>query len=99
MEPSTNLIDENDPLLDTGEASLVLRVKPVSLHRWRTKGTGPRFRKFGRKVYYLRSDLLAYIAGAAASSTTEARRMDAERRRAAGTHLREVSNGMNRQDP
>ena len=42
------------------EAATLLRIAVTTLGRWRIAGTGLIFRKFGRRVVYARSDLLAW---------------------------------------
>ena len=58
-------------LLTEKEVAEHLGLKPKTLARWRWKGQGPRFRKFGRKVRYSRDDLEEYIAGSARRSTSD----------------------------
>ncbi len=48
-------------LLTTAEAAEVLRIAPITLHRWRNAGKGPRYIEMGRKVYYRRVDLERWI--------------------------------------
>ena len=44
--------------LTQSEASDFLRISPRTLERWRVSaGTGPRFRRFGRRVVYSSADL------------------------------------------
>ncbi|MDZ4841636.1 MAG: helix-turn-helix domain-containing protein [Hyphomicrobium aestuarii] len=45
------------PLMNTGEAAALLRLKPHTLENMRWQGTGPKFRKHGGRVYYHRRDL------------------------------------------
>ena len=53
-------------LLDERLTSAILGVSIQTLRKWRWRGEGPRFRKIGsRLVRYCRSDLLAFIEGAA----------------------------------
>jgi hypothetical protein len=51
----------NDVLSDA-EAHAFLRLRPGTLARWRMEGRGPAWSRLGRRVAYLRSDLLAFIA-------------------------------------
>lgn len=47
-----------DPeFLTTEEAAVFLRLSPRTLEKQRVLGGGPRFRKFGARVVYARSDL------------------------------------------
>ncbi len=48
------------PLLTTGEAAALLRIKPHTLENMRWQGTGPKFRKHGGRVFYLRRELKAW---------------------------------------
>lgn len=51
----------NAILLTTTEAAEVLRISAITLHRWRKARKGPPFIPMGRKVYYRRTDLEAWI--------------------------------------
>lgn len=51
---------DND-LLDTPEASQVVRHSPRTLIRWRNEGIGPPYVKLGRKVLYRRDALRNWI--------------------------------------
>jgi len=46
--------------LTTDEAAVFLRLSPRTLEKQRVLGGGPRFRKFGARVVYARSDLRAW---------------------------------------
>ncbi|MBO9642746.1 hypothetical protein ABIC63_002763 [Pseudacidovorax sp. 1753] len=46
--------------MTTAEAAALLRLSPRTLEKQRVLGGGPRFRKFGARVVYARTDLLAY---------------------------------------
>lgn len=48
---------QQNQLLNTGEAAELLRLKPHTLENMRWQGTGPKFRKHGGRVYYHRRDL------------------------------------------
>ena len=52
----------SDELLPTAEATEALKLSAHWLHRARSHGKGPRFVRLGRKVYYRRSDIDAYLA-------------------------------------
>ena len=45
------------PYLTNDEAAAFLKLSPRTLEKQRMKGTGPRFRKFGRRVVYSLKDL------------------------------------------
>jgi hypothetical protein len=50
-------------------------VAPTTLAKYATVGGGPVFEKFGRRPLYLRSDLMAWVAGRSSGrrrSTSEA---------------------------
>ena len=57
--------------LNVAEAAALLRVSAVTLGRWRITGCGPPYRKFGRRVAYERSDLIAWADAQRRSSTSE----------------------------
>jgi predicted DNA-binding transcriptional regulator AlpA len=63
---------EARPFLHQEEAAKLLGVSTRSLERWRLTGDGPRFRKFGRRVVYARSDIFQYADCHAYQSTAEA---------------------------
>ena len=42
------------------EAGRILRLSPRTLEKHRTIGGGPRFRKFGKKIFYAVEDLEAW---------------------------------------
>jgi len=55
------------------EAAALLRVSRVTLGRWRIEGRGPVYRKFGRRVLYADSDVIAWAADQARMSTSDQR--------------------------
>jgi hypothetical protein len=59
--------------LTQDEAAAFLRVSERSLERWRVEGQGPLFRRFGRRVVYARSDLLAWADQRVFQSTAAAK--------------------------
>lgn len=59
-------------LVTTTEAAEVLGVKTNTLEGWRVRGEGPPYRKIGRLVKYVESDLLAFIEGSKRQSTSQA---------------------------
>ena len=67
----------NDSLifLTQAEAAEFLRVSPRSLERWRLEGSGPAYRKFGRRVVYGRMDLETWAESRVFTSTSESERM------------------------
>ena len=57
--------------LTQNEAALFLRLSERTLERWRVEGQGPRFRRFGRRVVYAKSDLETWADGRSFQSTSE----------------------------
>jgi hypothetical protein len=51
-----------DELLPDAEAAAILKVKEKTMPQWRCRGVGPIYIKIGRKVFYRRSALYAWIA-------------------------------------
>jgi Helix-turn-helix domain len=54
------LLDE--PLLSDKEAAAILCVAARTPSQWRLRGKGPRYVKYGKRVFYRRSDILEFIA-------------------------------------
>jgi hypothetical protein len=52
----------DDELVPEVEAAHVVRQKPATLTTWRWQRRGPPFVKLGRRVFYRRGDLHAWIA-------------------------------------
>lgn len=63
-----------DPLSTAEEVSAVLHTPINTLNDWRIKGSGPKFIKLGRAVYYRRDDVLAWLDERTFTSTAEARK-------------------------
>ena len=61
-----------DSFLIQVEAAEFLRVSQRTLERWRLEGSGPPFRRFGRRVVYARRDLEGWAIKRVFSSTSEA---------------------------
>ena len=57
--------------LNAREAAMWLRVSPITLGRWRIEGTGPPYRKFGRRVVYAQRDLFSWAEAQKRLSTSE----------------------------
>lgn len=56
-------MENQSELLSPEQASAYLGKTPAAtLQWWRAKGRGPKYVKLGRKVYYRRSDLEAFIS-------------------------------------
>jgi hypothetical protein len=45
------------------------QVTKGQLAQWRFNGTGPRYRKVGKKILYAESDLIAFLDGAVRTGT------------------------------
>jgi predicted DNA-binding transcriptional regulator AlpA len=58
--------------LNQTETAELLRLSPRTLERMRVDSTGPRFRKFGRRVAYAAVDVHAWADTRAFQSTSEA---------------------------
>jgi excisionase family DNA binding protein len=58
-------------LLTTSEAAELLRVSTSFLMKARLRGDGPRYRKVGRAVRYLESDVMDWLRARARTSTAE----------------------------
>jgi hypothetical protein len=60
------ITDEPGPeatdVLSDRESHDFLRLRYGTLPRWRMEGRGPAWSRLGRRVVYLRSDLLAFLA-------------------------------------
>ena len=60
-------------VLSEDEAAELLNLSPRTLQRMRRDGGGPRFVRMGRRLGYLKADLLAWLdANAATSSSASA---------------------------
>jgi predicted DNA-binding transcriptional regulator AlpA len=59
--------------LTVSEVAALLRLSVITICRWRISGTGPPFRKFGRRVVYGRADILAWAAEQKRLSTSDRR--------------------------
>lgn len=62
---------ERPVFLNAPEAAAWLRVSPVTLSRWRIAGSGPKYKKFGRRVVYAYSDLVTWTEAQTRLSTSE----------------------------
>ncbi len=67
------LPDLASPFLSVTKAATYLSLRPATLNRWRSAGTGPLFHKLGRRTFYTRTDLDAWAASCRRQSTTEHR--------------------------
>jgi predicted DNA-binding transcriptional regulator AlpA len=71
MTKHPSQITSADELLTPPEASRSLKVSLSWLAKARLYGTGPVYRKVGRSVRYLRSDLERYLAARVRTSTSQ----------------------------
>lgn len=57
------LIETSDSqeLFDDNEVAPMMRVLPQTLPVWRSQGKGPAYLKLGRRVFYRRADILAWM--------------------------------------
>ncbi|MBU6298654.1 MAG: helix-turn-helix domain-containing protein [Alphaproteobacteria bacterium] len=56
---------KGSPFLSTKEAAHYLHLNPYTLGRMRKHGTGPRYRRHGRNIFYHIDDLDAWSASRA----------------------------------
>jgi excisionase family DNA binding protein len=71
QSPAKSFTDA-ETFLTEAELAALLKVSPRTLQRWRVEGTGPKFRRHGRRVRYSRADVLAWSDTTAALSTSQA---------------------------
>lgn len=71
FEKSATLPSEKFYLIQS-EAADLLRLSPRTLERMRLDGTGPKYRKFGRRVTYAAADIEAWADARTFASTSEA---------------------------
>ena len=53
-----------------GGTAKFLRLSERTLERWRLEGTGPVYRKFGKRVLYARADIIAWADAQCRTSTS-----------------------------
>lgn len=70
-----------ETFLTNGEAAQHLKLSPRTLEKLRVIGGGPRFRKFGHRVIYARSELDAWAAARTCETTSDANYENARRSR------------------
>jgi hypothetical protein len=58
--PDAYFLQRGDEFLNTANAAAVLDRSPKTLEFWRATGAGPRYYYQGRRVRYLRSDLMLW---------------------------------------
>lgn len=57
----TDQTQPNDDLLTISEVAAILRTPVATLRYWRHLGIGPRSFKIGRRVFYRRGDVEAWL--------------------------------------
>lgn len=67
--PAPSPLFEGDELLTTNEAAELLRLRPITLAHHRMQASGPPFVRLGRKVFYRRSALAAWVNAQERTST------------------------------
>jgi predicted DNA-binding transcriptional regulator AlpA len=60
-----------DELLSTDQAAEILRVSPRTLEKFRVQGSGPKFFKIGRLVYYSTETLEEWKRSRLRTSTSD----------------------------
>lgn len=55
----------------TEQAAIFLGLKPNTLNVWRVQGRGPAYRKIGRNVRYVESDLAAFLESCKQTNTAQ----------------------------
>jgi len=61
----------DSPYLDTRAAAGFLGLSSTTLESWRSRGGGPRYRKFGKAVRYAIIDLQAFADASARGNTSQ----------------------------
>jgi hypothetical protein len=56
--------------LNVAETAALLRLSSVTLGRWRIAGVGPPYCKFGRRVVYSRTEVVAWAEGQKRQNTS-----------------------------
>ena len=59
-------------LLNNAQTAEFIGVRPSTLEIWRVQGKGPVYRKVGRLVRYVESDVQTWLAAQARTSTSQA---------------------------
>lgn len=61
-KPAVVISIDPDELIPHDKAAEMLRIRPQSLAVWRSEKRGPRWVKCGRRVFYRRADICAWLA-------------------------------------
>ena len=72
--PINHEVAPEEVLLTSDQATEFLNVGSQTLAQWRSKGGGPTFLRYGRRVMYRKSDLLAWLAEREYQNTSQPRR-------------------------
>ena len=67
QEPTTALDD--DPIVTSNEFADSIDHSPRTVQRWRTTGEGPAYIKLGKRVFYQRSVIQAWLRGKTIANT------------------------------
>ena len=54
----------DDPLFETNEAGAYIKTPPATLQWWRHRGSGPKYLRLGRRVFYRKSHLDEFLTAA-----------------------------------
>lgn len=65
---------DDSVFLNQTATAKILSVSERSLERWRLEGTGPAYRKFGRRVLYAHADLIEWADQRRRTSTSDDQR-------------------------
>jgi hypothetical protein len=71
------MIRNDEELIADAELANELHQKPNTLTSWRNRGIGPAYVKIGRRVFYRRSDVSAWLAAQRREPCTAAERRSA----------------------
>lgn len=63
---------KHDRCIDEKSTAAILRLSPYTLQKWRVKGCGPKFQKYGRSVRYRARDLVEFMDRSTHRSTSDA---------------------------
>lgn len=58
-------------LRNNTETAELLGIRPNTLDLWRTKGTGPAYRKVGRSVRYVEAEVIAWLNAQTHTNTSQ----------------------------
>ncbi|NMZ47042.1 helix-turn-helix transcriptional regulator [Pseudomonas oryzihabitans] len=57
--------------INNAQAADIIGIKPTTLEIWRIHGKGPAFRKFGRSIRYVKSEVVAWLDSQTFNSTSQ----------------------------